>query len=303
MQQIVEIIFRTERVEYFVNSKHLKLEPDTQVIVRVERGEDIGRVINCSVHSEELEQKYMKRGLNKILRVATEEDLHQLGIVEQRDAEAHAKFIELEKKHSFDMKLLDTKYQLDGNKLTFFFSADGRVDFRDFVRELANEFKTRIELHQTSGREDARRLGGLGICGKTYRCVSWMRKFDQVTIQMAKDQNLLSNLSKISGPCGRLLCCLRYEESDYTNNKQDFPRRGERVMYHEQEMKVENNDFYNGRIYLRAANGDNEVITLEMYNILSSKNVRKKCPSNCAEHHKSEPEKDQSQPTDKNKQN
>jgi cell fate regulator YaaT (PSP1 superfamily) len=287
MQQIVELMFRTERVEYFVNSKHLKLEPDMQVIVRVERGEDIGRVINCSVHSEELEQKYMKRGFNKILRIATEEDLHQLEIVEKRDEEAHAKFVELEKKYPFDMKLLETKYQLDGNKLTFFFSADGRVDFRDFVRELANEFKTRIELHQTSGREDARRLGGLGICGKTYCCVSWMRKFDQVTIQMAKDQNLLSNLSKISGPCGRLLCCLRYEESDYVHNKQDFPRRGEKINYHEQEMKVVNNDFNNGRIYLSAANGENEVITLEMYNILQNKNIKKKCGKDCPQQQKS----------------
>lgn len=278
MQQIVEIMFRTERVDYFVNSKHLEIEPDMQVIVRVERGEDIGRIINCSVHNDELEQKYQNKELGKILRVATEEDIKQLEIVETRDSEAHQKFIELEKKYPFEMKLLDTKYQLDGNKLTFFFSADGRVDFRDFVRELANEFKTRIELHQTSGREDARRLGGLGICGKTYCCVSWMRKFDQVTIQMAKDQNLLSNLSKISGPCGRLLCCLRFEDNEYSHNRNEFPRQGEKISYHEQEMKVAKNDFYNGRIYLVADNGENEVITLEMYKILYGKNKRN--PSN-----------------------
>lgn len=285
MQQIVEIIFRTERVEYFVNSKHLSIEPDMQVIVRVERGEDIGRIINCSVHNDELEQKYQKRELGKILREATEEDLHQLSIVEERDKEAHDKFVELEKKHSFDMKLLDTKYQLDGNKLTFFFSSEGRVDFRDFVRELANEFKTRIELHQTSGREDARRLGGLGICGKTYCCVSWMRKFDQVTIQMAKDQNLLSNLSKISGPCGRLLCCLRFEENEYQYQRHEFPHRGEKVKYHEQEMMVAKNDYYNGRIYLSAKNGENEVVTLEMFQILQGKGVKKRhnCAHDCSE--------------------
>jgi len=276
MQQIVEIMFRTERVEYFVNSKHLKIEPDMQVIVRVERGEDIGRIINCSVHNNDLEQKYMKRELGKILRAATDEDLKQLKTVETRDDDAHARFMELEKKYPFEMKLLDTKYQLDGNKLTFFFSSEGRVDFRDFVRELANEFKTRIELHQTSGREDARRLGGLGMCGKTYCCVTWMRKFDQVTIQMAKDQNLLSNLSKISGPCGRLLCCLRFEENEYNHKRNDFPHRGEKIIYHEQEMQVAKNDFYNGRIYLAADNGENEVITLEMYKILSGKN-RKHC--------------------------
>ena len=279
------MIFRTERVDYFVNSKHLTIEPDMQVIVRVERGEDIGRIINCSVHSEELEQKYMKRELGKIQRIATEEDLHQLEIVKKRDVEAEAKFIELEKKYPFDMKLLETKYQLDGNKLTFFFSADGRVDFRDFVRELATAFKTRIELHQTSGREDARRLGGLGICGKTYCCVSWMKKFDQVTIQMAKDQNLLSNLSKISGPCGRLLCCLKFEESDYDNQRDQFPRRGDSVKYHEQEMQVVKNDYYNGRIYLAAKNGENEMVTLEMFKILTS---HKSCPKKMVENKKNE---------------
>ncbi|MCK4957093.1 MAG: Tpl protein [Candidatus Cloacimonetes bacterium] len=278
MQQIVEIMFRTERMEYFVNSKHIALEPDVHVIVRVERGEDIGRVINSSVHSQELEQKNLKHELGKILRIATDEDLHQLEVVEQREKEAEARFVELEKKYSFDMKILDTVYQLDGNKLTFFFSADGRVDFRDFVRQLATEFKTRIELHQTSGREDARRLGGLGICGKSYCCVAWMKKFDQVTIKMAKDQNLLSNLSKISGPCGRLLCCLRFEEDEYTDKRHEFPRRGEKIKYHEQDMMVTKNDFYNGRIYLSAENGENEVITLEMFKILQGK---KCCKKNC----------------------
>ena len=166
------------------------------------------------------------------------------------------------------MKLLDTVYQLDGNKLTFFFSADGRVDFRDFVRELANEFKTRIELHQSSGREDARRYGGLGICGKTYCCVTFLKKFNQVSIKMAKDQNLLGNLSKISGPCGRLLCCLRFEEDFYLEKAADFPEIGDEVFFNETKMRVVKNDYYNDKIFLSSKDKKNETVTLEEFNLL-----------------------------------
>ena len=205
MHEFVEVIFRTERVGHFINSKNLPIEPDSLIVARVERGEDIGRVINCAVTDYEVEAKLKKGEVEKLLRLATDEDLKQLEVVKRKEEESHKKFNKLVAKYPFEMKLLETVYQLDGNKLTFFFSADGRIDFREFVRELATEFKTRIELHQTSGREDARRYGGLGMCGKTYCCVTWLKKFDQITIKMAKDQNLLNNLSKISGPCGRLL--------------------------------------------------------------------------------------------------
>ena len=203
MEEYIKVIFRTGREGYYLNIKEYCIEPDLDVIINVERGEDIGRIVNCAVPLDQIEKKPDEKEITSIKRIATEADLKQLEIVKKKELETEKKFLEMIIKHPFTMKLLQTIYQLDGNKLTFFFSADGRIDFRDFVRELASEFKTRIELHQTSGREDARRLGGLGMCGKTYCCVSFLRKFNQVTIQMAKDQNLLSNLSKISGPCGR----------------------------------------------------------------------------------------------------
>jgi len=275
MHEFVEVIFRTERVGHFINSKNLKIEPDSLIVARVERGEDIGRVINCAVTDYEVESKLKKGEVEKLLRLATDEDLKQLEVVKRKEEESHKKFNKLVAKYPFEMKLLETVYQLDGNKLTFFFSADGRIDFREFVRELATEFKTRIELHQTSGREDARRYGGLGMCGKTYCCVTWLKKFDQITIKMAKDQNLLNNLSKISGPCGRLLCCLRYEEDDYLEKAEDFPKPEQQVFIEGKRHFVTKNDFYNGKIYLVNEENDIAILTLDQYSKIK-KNGKKK---------------------------
>lgn len=275
MHEFVEVIFRTERVGHFINSKELPIEPDSLIICRVERGEDIGRVINCSVTDYEVEAKFKKGEVEKLLRLATDEDLKQLQVVKRKEEESHKKFNKMVSKYTFEMKLLETVYQLDGNKLTFFFSADGRIDFRDFVRELATEFKTRIELHQTSGREDARRYGGLGMCGKTYCCVTWLKKFDQITIKMAKDQNLLNNLSKISGPCGRLLCCLRYEEDDYLEKAEDFPKPEQQVMIEGKRHFVTKNDFYNGKIYLVNEENDIAILTLDEYSKIKNNGKKK----------------------------
>ena len=265
MQEFVEVVFRSDRIGFFINNKQLELSPDLNVIVKVERGEDIGRVSNCAVLDDDLIEKNNQGEINKILRIATEEDLKQLEIVKKKEQKAKVKFLEILKKQPFQMKLLEAVYQLDGNKLTFFFSADGRIDFREFVRELATEFKTRIELHQSSGREDARRLGGLGICGKMYCCVSFLKKFNQVTIQMAKDQNLLSNLSKISGPCGRLLCCLHYEEDFYLEKSEKFPELGEVISYKDQKMYVDKNDYYNNRVNLVSENEERIILTLDEF--------------------------------------
>ena len=276
MQDYIKVVFRTGREGYYFNNKEYNIQPDMNVIVKVERGEDIGQIVNCSVLLEQMDKKPDEKEISSIKRIATEADLKQLEIVKKKEKETEKKFLEMLTKQPFTMKLLQTIYQLDGNKLTFFFSADGRIDFRDFVRELASEFKTRIELHQTSGREDARRLGGMGMCGKTYCCVTFLRKFNQVTIQMAKDQNLLSNLSKISGPCGRLLCCLHYEEEYYLKKSEDFPELGQVVRFKEQKMYVEKNDYYNNRINLIGDDNERFVVTLEEFNKIEQQQDDKK---------------------------
>ncbi len=275
MKEFVEVIFRSERIGYFINSKNLEILPDAKVVVKVERGEDIGRIINCALGNEELEKEFENNKIEKILRIATEEDFKQLEAVKKKEEEAKKRFLEIVVKYPFEMKLLDMVYQLDGNKLTFFFSAEDRIDFREFVRELATEFKTRIELHQSSGREDAKRFGGLGICGKTYCCVSFLKKFNQVTIQMAKDQNLLSNLSKISGPCGRLLCCLLYEEDFYLKKAEEFPEIDEEIMYGNIKMFVEKNDYYNNKIHLVSDESFKRIITLQEYKDIKNKQNEK----------------------------
>lgn len=276
MQEYIKVVFRTGREGYYFNNKEYNIEPDMDVIVKVERGEDIGMITNCAVLSDQICKREAEKEITSLKRLATEADLKQLEIVKKKEQETAKKFLEMLKKQPFTMKLLQTIYQLDGNKLTFFFSADGRIDFRDFVRELASEFKTRIELHQTSGREDARRLGGLGICGKTYCCVTFLKKFNQVTIQMAKDQNLLSNLSKISGPCGRLLCCLHYEEEFYLEKSEEFPELGQVVRYKDQKMYVEKNDYYNNRINLIGDEHERFIVTLEEFKKIEQQQNDKK---------------------------
>ncbi len=259
----IEVIFRSERIGYYNNPKNFPIKPDDIVICKVDRGEDIARVLNTSILPEEMETTEL---VGDILRLATEDDLKKLEVVRKREEEAKETFLKLMVKYPFEMKLLEVIYQFDGNKLIFFFSADGRVDFRDFVRELANTFKTRIELHQSSGREDARRYGGYGICGKGYCCVGFLKKFNQVTIKMARDQNLINNLSKISGPCGRLLCCLHYEEEFYKEKAAYFPKINDEIKLDGQRMRVIKNDYYTDMVHLQTAKNETEIMTLSDFN-------------------------------------
>jgi cell fate regulator YaaT (PSP1 superfamily) len=269
MQNIVEIEYRSGNSGYCINIHNLDIKPEMRVIVNAERGEDIVKVVSSSVKNENVEESGKIE--TNILRIATQEDFEKLTHVIESEDEAVKKFNELLVKYPFEMKLIDTVYQFDGNKLTFFFTADGRVDFRMFVRELASYFRTRIELHQTSGRDQAKRLGGIGMCGHEYCCSTFLRKFNQVTIKMAKDQNLSSNLSKISGPCGRLLCCLNYEENSYLEEHKGFPEVGDRIKYNKNEMYVYKIDYFNKKIHLTDDDRNFQILDLEQYKSLSKK--------------------------------
>ncbi len=250
MQDFIEVEYRSSRLGHFLNPHNLEIHPEDLVIVEVERGEDIAQVMHLAVCNEELENQFANSKILNIKRLATVEDKEKLAHLEEEEAKATKSFLEIVVNYPFQMKLIDTVYQFDGNKLTFFFIADGRIDFRLFVRELATLFKTRIELHQTTGRDEAKRLGGFGMCGNSYCCCSFLKRFNQVTIKMAKDQNLAGNLSKISGPCGRLLCCLNFEEDFYVEQGKDYPTVGTCVIFNEQKMFVFKNDVLNNRVYL-----------------------------------------------------
>ncbi|MCL2064110.1 MAG: Tpl protein [Candidatus Cloacimonetes bacterium] len=274
-REYVEVEMRSWKILYFTNPQNISVSPDDLVIVEVDRGLDIGKVMHTSVKGKIYDEQYDQGKVMVINRCATENDLKSLDELNQREETAKEKFLEALVKYPFEMKLLDTIYQFDGNKVTFFYTADGRVDFREFVKELAKIFKTRIELHQCTGRDEAKKIGGYGMCGNMYCCSSFMKRFNQVTIKMAKDQNLSGNLSKISGPCGRLLCCLHYEEEYYTEIAKDFPEMGDEIILNKRKMYVYRNDLYTKTIYLTSDTQEIETMTLETYKAYIEKKDKK----------------------------
>lgn len=270
-ESYVEVEFRSGRIAYYSNTENTEIEPDDMIVIDVDRGYDIARVIHTSISGSEYSSMNEAGRVMSVIRKATEEDLIILDQWIEKEEIANKKFLELITKYPFEMKLIDTIYQFDGNKLTFFFTADGRIDFREFVRELAQVFKTRIELHQSTGRDEAKRLGGYGMCGNRYCCATFLKRFNQITIKMAKDQNLSGNLSKISGPCGRLLCCLMFEEDFYTEHEKDFPSMGDSVFYKGVKMYVFRNDYYNKQIYLTSEEQAMVTISLDEYRSMHRK--------------------------------
>ena len=268
MTDFIEVIFRTGRIGYYQNTKGLNIQPEDIIIVEVERGDDIAQVIHLGINEEEMDAQVLTGKTLNIRRQANSEDLEKMKNLSYEEDKAAKTFLGLLDHYPFEMKLIETIYQFDGNKLTFFFTAEGRIDFRSFVRELANIFKTRIELHQTTGRDEARRLGGFGMCGKQYCCGSFLKRFNQVTIKMAKDQNLAGNLTKISGPCGRLLCCLNFEEDFYVEEAKGFPVIGTFVSYQNTKMMVFRLNVLAKKVMLTSEEGVIQEIDLDEFSRL-----------------------------------
>ncbi|AEI13797.1 PSP1 domain protein [Flexistipes sinusarabici DSM 4947] len=205
------VAFKRAGKIYDFLSNSVDLKRGDFAVIETEKGEDIASVIipprEMSVADEQ--------GMKKILRKATEEDLNKLEENRKEEQKTFEICKEMINSHRLQMKLLKSEYTLDRTRLTFYFTAEGRIDFRQLVRDLAREFKTRIELRQVGVRDATKILGGFGICGKEFCCSTFLRKFDNISIKMAKDQNLILNPGKISGVCGRLMCCLMYEKDLY----------------------------------------------------------------------------------------
>lgn len=267
MQDYIEVEFRSGRMGYFLNPENLPIQPENLIIVEVERGDDIAQIVHMAVPREESDILSGNRTY-RILRLANESDIEKLHNIGFEEEKATKTFNDILLRYPFEMKLIETIYQFDGNKLTFFFTADGRIDFRVFVRELATIFRTRIELHQTTGRDEAKRLGGFGMCGNQYCCSSFLKRFNQVTIKMAKDQNLAGNLSKISGPCGRLLCCLNFEEDFYVEEGKGYPIVGTCVKYKDNKAMVFRIDVIAHKIYLSTEDQGLSELSLDEYSEL-----------------------------------
>ncbi len=227
MPDIVGVRFkRTGRIYYF-DPAGFDINLDDKLVVETTRGAEIGTVV---IAPKQVLVSELQEPLRPVLRKATPDDIRQMGTHKAREADALRRCGEKVAQHGLPMKLVSAEYNFDGSRLTFFFTSDGRVDFRELVKDLGSTFRTRIELRQIGVRDEARLRGGMGRCGRALCCASFLGEFNPVSIRMAKDQDLPLNPMKISGSCGRLLCCLGYENETYCTAKQRLPHNGEEVI-------------------------------------------------------------------------
>jgi cell fate regulator YaaT (PSP1 superfamily) len=222
----VAVRFKTAGKLHYFDAGELELQPDDWVVCDTGKGTEAGRVI---LPPRQVEASQLTHPLTPILRLATDEDINRMFSLRAKNKEALAKCADRVKAFQLPMRLVDCEFNHDGSRVTFYFTADNRVDFRQLVRDLASIFRTRIELRQIGVRDKAKIVGGVGKCGQTLCCSTWATEFPPVTVKTAKDQDLPLSPSKITGVCGRLLCCLSYEHGMYEEMKQDMPKVGESV--------------------------------------------------------------------------
>lgn len=218
--EVVGVKFKNAGKVYYFSPEGTRFSVDDKVIVRTTRGMELGFI---SQTNKTVSEKEIVAPLCPVLRMATLEDIQRYESNKQLEKTAFETCVKLISKHKLDMKLIEAEYTFDNSKLLFYFSADGRVDFRDLVKDLASVFHTRIELRQIGIRDEAKMMGGLGVCGRPFCCSTFLSDFAQVSIKMAKEQNLSLNSSKISGACGRLMCCLRFENETYEAELRETP--------------------------------------------------------------------------------
>lgn len=273
MSQTVEVRFKGTRKAYFVwEDETDPIRIKDSVVVEVERGRDLGRVTavgdlaskkcggcsGCSVGEAAEEPAALK----PVLRRATTDDLKTHQEIRLSEEDVRQKVIQRVRAHELLMKVSDTEWQWDRNKLTIYFTADKRVDFRALVRDLASLFRTRIELRQIGVRDEAARLSGVGRCGREYCCSTWLKELSPVNLGLAKDQHLSLNPSQISGGCGRLLCCLKYEHEFYVTARKRFPKEGKTLKTAVGAEKVIAVDIFRERVFLRHEEQGSRIIPL-----------------------------------------
>jgi cell fate regulator YaaT (PSP1 superfamily) len=273
MSQTVEVRFKGTRKAYFVwEDESDPIRVKEPVIVEVERGRDLGRVTavgdtatkkcggctSCAVGEAAEEPAPLKQ----VVRRATTDDLRAHQEIRLSEEEVRHKVVQRVRAHDLLMKVSDTEWQWDRNKLTIYFTADKRVDFRALVRDLASLFRTRIELRQIGVRDEAARLSGVGRCGREYCCSTWLKELSPVNLGLAKDQHLSLNPSQISGGCGRLLCCLKYEHEFYVTARKRFPKEGKTLRTSVGTEKVIAVDIFRERVFLRNEEQVSRIIPL-----------------------------------------
>jgi len=265
--RVVEVTFKGGRRDYF-NAEDDTLRPGEYVLVDVERGQDVGRVksvggiaarkcASCAPPGEE-----GAPGGQRVVRRAEPEEVQRLMVLRADEERVRRKAREMVDQHELVMKVTEAEWQWDRNKLTLYFTAERRVDFRQLVRELARTFRTRIELKQIGVRDEAALLGGVGRCGRELCCSTWLREIKPISLQLAKDQNLSLNPAQISGTCGRLMCCLTYEHDSYLAARKRFPREGRTIRTLKGQEKVIGIDIWRDLVTLLDESRQRRVVKL-----------------------------------------
>lgn len=234
-KSVVGIRFKKVGKIYYFDPLDLELNQFDPVIVETVRGVEYGEV---ALAPRDILEEEIVAPIKPVIRKATEKDMREFARLKEKEKEAKEIFIGKAEKHKLEMKLIDVEYTFDNKKAVFYFTAEGRVDFRELVKDLAAIFKVRIELRQIGVRDEAKLFKGLGVCGRTTCCAQWLGDFTPVSIKMAKEQNLSLNSTKISGICGRLLCCLTYEQEFYENVSKKLPKVGQKVITADGEGEV-----------------------------------------------------------------
>lgn len=252
MIDVVSITFKDKGKTYYFSPNGLDLTNEMNVIVETEKGFQFGTVVG---DIKKIEENKLNSALKLVIRIATKKDEEQnkKNIVDAK--KAIKKCNDLIEKYKINMKIIDASYTFDRDQLIFRFISDNRIDFRELARDLASIYKTRIELRQVGVRDKAREVGGIGTCGREFCCGKFLSDFDSVSINMAKNQNIALNPTKINGVCGRLLCCLKYEDENYKECRKDLPQYGKKIKIPEGEGIVTSIDVLNGKYQVTLENG------------------------------------------------
>ncbi len=253
MKNIVGVRFKKPGKIYFFDPGDLKINKNSNVIVETANGEAYGEAV---IVNRLIPENKIVSPLKPVVRVATYKDIKHYEDNKRKEKEAMKICLEKIQKHKLDMKLIDVEYKFDNSKILFYFTADGRIDFRELVKDLAAIFKVRIELRQIGVRDEIKRMGGNGVCGRELCCCSFLGNFETVSIKMAKEQNISLNPSKISGNCGRLMCCLKYEQNVYEEKLQRLPKIGAIVETEEGQGEVCSVETLKERIKVKFKDGD-----------------------------------------------
>ena len=256
MKNIIGVRFKKLGKIYFFNPKNLKVRKGTKVIVETAQGEEYGEVV---IPNRFIDDEKIIAPLKKVIRIANGRDHRHFEECRRKEKEAFDVCQKKIKEHHLEMTLTDVEYKFDNSKILFYFTANGRIDFRELVKDLAAIYKTRIELRQIGVRDEVKRIGGNGVCGRELCCCSFLRDFEAVSIKMAKEQNLSLNPSKISGNCGRLMCCLKYENEVYEEKLKRLPSIGAIVLTPDGEGEVDYIETLREIIRVKVKDGDNFV--------------------------------------------